>query len=70
MCVCNIVTCMHACMHACMDMFYWLHCQLPVLLLIVVPLPDTAGHHNLEVAHRAGLVDRLKGLALKSYYLL
>ena len=37
----------------------------------MVPLPDIAGHHKLkEVADRAGLVDRLKGLALRSYYLL
>ena len=37
----------------------------------MAPLPDIADHHKLEeVADRAGMVDRLKGLALRSYHLL
>ena len=43
--------------------------RLPVLVLVVAPLLDTAGHHNLEVADRAELVDRLKSLVMQSYYL-
>ena len=38
-------------------------------MLVVAPLLDTAGHHNLKVADRADLVDRLKSLVMQSYYL-
>ena len=54
--------------------YNWLHNSISYLCcccMVVVPLPDIAGHHKLEeVADKAGLVDRLKDLALRSYYLL